>query len=684
MADKIVLITAQKPITGNYTYQPKPATAEIPKLVVAKPPEQPLVVSTENNLLAKVIVTNMGEESIPNPELFKRVHDYYQVNDIVTLTYKSVKFDQAAVADQFSTIVQYRRVFQELQVTSDSYKVFVVTKGVRDTTQLVDQNSKRVQKQFSNLFNTADVLQVQYNKNLLNTVGVTTELVKLAYKKAADDLVTSTDILNRTVNFNRSFVDVVDATDDFFGDANIDDDQIAQVGKTLVSWLTSTDVKAVVLRVVKADVANTTDQKQAQLTKPLLSLTVSTDQAKTFAQKTLVTGYTTSDLTTQATSKSLLDVGITGDTAILLARKTLASVGVVQQQLRYAATKPLFSNFVAGDQVVIAWDIKRVFADQTTNTHLLQFDVSKNLQSSSIAAEQKLLNFNKTLNTGYVTADVFSRTVDYVRKFTDTIDATDDFFGNANIDDDQTARVGKTRIDWVVPQEQLQFNSAKTLNTQFTRLDVLSNRLTKVLQSNSVTQDSSVLRAGKTLASAANSSDQSVKRATKTLLDTSTATDQFSRVVNYQRSFLELVDPTEVVQLTPRKVLLSPAVATDSFSRTVAYVRQLASQTSNSEHRVFDLQVNKLDTGTLTDVRAVTATKILQTAFTRSDTVANTPKKVVAELVTSSDTVSFFKFTNRFFNEIIAAQSSGIINNQSYFAEDYVQPGYAGTNTIIS
>ena len=107
MADKIVLITAQKPITGNYTYQPKPATAEIPKLVVAKPPE--------NNLLTKVIVTNMGEEVFPNPQLFKRVHDYYQVNDTVALTYRSVKFDQVALADQFSLVVQYRRVFQELQ-----------------------------------------------------------------------------------------------------------------------------------------------------------------------------------------------------------------------------------------------------------------------------------------------------------------------------------------------------------------------------------------------------------------------------------------------------------------------------------------------------------------------------------------------------------------------------------------
>jgi hypothetical protein len=243
MADKIVLITAQKPITGNYTYQPKPATAEIPKLVVAKPPEQPLVTGTENNLLAKIIVTNMGEEVFPNPQLFKRVHDYYQVNDTVTLTYRSVKFDQVAVND--TVTLTYRSVFQELQVTSDSYKVFVVNKGVRDTAQLVDQNSKRVQKQFSNLFNTADVPQVTYGKNLLNTVSVTTELVKLAYKKAANDLVTSTDILNRTVNFNRSFADVVDATDDFFGDANIDDDQIAQVGKTLVSWLTSTDVRAV-------------------------------------------------------------------------------------------------------------------------------------------------------------------------------------------------------------------------------------------------------------------------------------------------------------------------------------------------------------------------------------------------------------------------------------------------------
>jgi len=683
MADKIVLITAQKPITGNYTYQPKPATAEIPKLVVAKPPEQPLVASTENNLLAKVVITNMGEEILPNPQLFRRAHDYYQVNDTITLTYRSIKVDLVAATDQFSRTVQYKRVFQQLQVTNDSYKVFVVRKGVVDTVADIELVTKRAQKVLADQVNETDQVRLQPRKVVQDTVSRSEVVVKFP-QKAVNETVASTDVLSRTVNFNRSFSDVVDATDDFFGNANVDDDQTARVGKTLISWLASTDVRSIVLSVVKADVATTTDQKQARLTKPLLSATASTDQARARAQKILATAYTASDLTTQATNKRLLDVGITGDVAALLARKTLASASTTQHQLRYTATKPLISNFVAGDQAVIVWDIKRAFADQTTNAHLLQFGVAKSLQNTSTTTDQKQLNFSKTLNTGYVVADVFSRTVNYVRLFTDTVDATDDFFGSANIDDDQTARVGKTNIDWVDTQEQLQFASAKTLNTQFTRIDVLSNRLTKVAQSNSVAQDSSVFRTGKTLVSNTNSADQNSKRATKVLLDTSTATDQFSRVVNYQRSFLELVDPTEVVQLTPRKVLLSPAVATDSFSRTVAYVRQLASQTTHSEQRVFNSRISKLDTGTTTDSAAARTSKVLQTTFTRSDTVANTARKVAAELVTSSDTVSFFKFTNRFFNEIITAQSSGVINNQSYFAENYAQPGYAGTNTIIS
>jgi hypothetical protein len=655
--------------------------------------------------------------------------------------------------------VQYKRQFQELKVTNDSYKVFTVRKGVVDTVGDIELVTKRAQKVLLDQANETDQVRLQPRKVVQDSV-TRSEVVFKFPRKVVNETVASTDVLNRTVNFKRSFSDLVDATDDFFGSANVDDDQIAQVGKTLVSWLASADVKSILLRVVKADTATTTDQKQANLTKPLFSATASTDQARSRAQKTLATAYTARDLTTQATNKRLLDVGITGDIAALLARKTLASVGTTQHQLRYTARKILPVSFTTTDQISIAWNIKRSFTDQTTNAHLLQFGVSKNLQSTGTTAEQRRLNFNKTLNTAYVAGDVFSRTVNYVRLFTDTVDATDDFFGSANIDDDQTARVGKTNIDWIDTQEQLQFASAKRLNTQFTRIDVLSSRLTKVAQSNTTAQDSRALRTGKTLVTNTSSADQNSKRATKILLDSSALTDQFSRVVDYKRSFLELVDPTEVVQLTPRKVLVSPSITTDTLTRTVGYVRQLASQTTHNEQRVFNSKISKLDTGTLTDqfsrvvnyqrsflelvdqtevvqlrpqkvlvsptvatdtltrtvgyvrqlasqtthneqrvfnskiskldigtltdIRAARATKVLQTTFTRSDTVSNTARKVAAEQVSSSDTVSFFKFTNRFFTEIITAQSSGVINNQSYFAENYAQPGYAGTNTIIS
>jgi hypothetical protein len=44
------------------------------------------------------------------------------------------------------------------------------------------------------------------------------------------------DIAELVVEFNRSVEDSVFSTDDFYGNANIDDDQIALVNKILADW----------------------------------------------------------------------------------------------------------------------------------------------------------------------------------------------------------------------------------------------------------------------------------------------------------------------------------------------------------------------------------------------------------------------------------------------------------------
>jgi hypothetical protein len=637
MADKIVLINAQKPITGNYTYLPKPATADIPQvvsaadsnytaitniqtvlpisagadvlpIVVANLPNSDSTVAASTSINVKVIVTNMGEEVVPNPNLFKRAQEYYTAIDSLTVTYKSLKFDQIAVSDQFQTLVQYRRVFQESKTTNDSYRIVTMRKGIRDTVSNTELVAKRVQKLFNDTFSRTDVKQIRYGKNLLNSVGTTTELVKLAYKKAADDSVNSTDLLTRVVSYKRTFTEYIDATDDFYGSANVDDDQIAQVGKTLVSWLASTDIKSIRLASVKLDFASVLDQKSVRLTKPFSDTETATDQVRFNPGKALASPVLGTDTSIVNTGKKLLDTMPVSDVKLVRAAKVLLDTTIFGDQFRYLGKKVLGDSYVTSDVILRTWSAQRLFSENSSTAERLIFNTAK--VSLDTVAPVELTKFStfKTLSTTYSVGDLFTRAVNYNRVVTDFVDATDDFFGSANIDDDQTARIGKTTIDLLSNTELLRFDLAKQLKTSFIGTDTVSNSAQKIL------------------------------------LDGFTRSDIVNKSIN----------------------------------------KGTASNLQNSEQTVFAVQPVKLDTTLTSDPKLVKATKSLQDSFSSADAAVKTPKKAFAELTASSDTVSFYKFANRFFNEVIAAQSSGIINNQSYFAENYIQPGYAGTNTIIS
>ena len=58
--------------------------------------------------------------------------------------------------------------------------------------------------------------------------------------------------------------------------------------------------------------------------------------------------------------------------------------------------------------------------------------------------------------------------------------------------------------------------------------------------------------------------------------------------------------------------------------------------------------------------------------------------KPLAEIMSSLDVISFFKFKGLLFLETAATNDSGFINNQNYFAGAYTTAGYVGTNTNFS
>jgi hypothetical protein len=418
MADKIVLITAQKPITGSYTYLPKPAVVDTPNIVAAKPTDISVTAAADTSVQVSVVVTNMGEESLVNPSLFKRVSDFYELSDTVSLTYSQKKLEQVGTADDFTRTVQYGRVFPEYLTTGDSYKTFFNNKVLQNTVVSAETSFKQLSKIFTSEFTRTDVVNITYGK-LVRDAANSNDTVYKYNNKGVVNVISSSDTFARVLNLKRNFADLIDATDDFYGAANIDDDQIAYVGKTLVNWATSSDIKSVVLNTYRYDTAAVTELNYFSLTKPLADVSTVTELIKLSPQKVLLDTFNSSDKASFVGNKVLLDVSGTADSKTVLYDKKLSDIGGLQDTFTYTGTKSLQDQYGVTDGFSSAWQAYRVLYDYTGNTQVVSFNIAPSLLSYTQATERTEISSSKELHDYYNTSDSLDIAVGYKRTFID-------------------------------------------------------------------------------------------------------------------------------------------------------------------------------------------------------------------------------------------------------------------------
>jgi dihydroneopterin aldolase len=684
MADKIVQVTASKIVVTNPVYSPKLVELPVPKLVVAN--AQPVAITTSvENLKLTGIVTNMGEGSIPNPFLFKRLNDEYTNTDVVSMQYLQTKLEQAITPDQFSRVVNYGRVFQEVQTPSDIYKIFFVNKVVATPLISVDTPALTVIKPFKDFGRLLDVPAIVLGKTLSPQVAYIQELVNLAYLKNSNETVVSGEDFRRQVDFKRSFHNTVYATDDFLGNANIDDDQTARVGKTLVNWATSIDIHKVNASKSLITPTATSEQKSFALTKPPTSQSFLSSQTSLGFAKMLSSTSTPADQFNYQTGKALTNISAVGEQHTTQVLKLLVTQAESTEQKQVNLQKPLFSNTVNSDTVIKTWQAQRQFASQTnTGTHI-SFGIGYRLLDNLVSSEQNQKSFEKALSTTFNPIDQINTQVDYIRSFLDLVNSTDDFFGSANIDDDQTARVGKHILNTLLPTDQHSIVSLKGLNTQYFAGEQARLQTSKVLSSTFSSTELAVYAAGKVLLSTSAAIEQQSFSTSKLLATVSTSTDTFSRIVSYNRQLTDLFITGNFVTKNINKELITPTTTTEQITTQTDFKRLLSNLINGTEQTAKISQTPKQELVLLQEQARKSTTKVLQTiVLQQEDLVQKIPKKTLLSQTNTGESIDFFKFGNRFFNEIATTNDSGVINNQGYFAESYVEPGYAGTNTNFS
>ena len=677
MVDKVINVTVPPIFANTVAYTDK----VVPNVTV---PQLTTAVTTDT---LNFVFTGMGEDSLPNPQLFKRGQEYLNTLDALNLRNSKIFLEQNTVTDSFSRILTYRRIFTEINSTSELFRISI-GKNLVDTGTIIEQNLKAAYKVFQDTAVKFDNSYFTVNKGLVDTVQKADQ-VRLFTGKNLSETKYLTDVFNRTVAYSRVFVDSVDATDDFFGEANIDDDQIARIGKNVVDYTNTTDTKYINISTVKADTGNILDQPAIRVNKSLFDNYSVTEQKYLQVNKTVIDTATFLDTKTFSVQKGLVDSGNLQEQLSNSVSKVLSSVGTVAEQAAKSTAIIKLDNISSQDEATTQWSVIRSFAEisQVTSADPTFAANKTNIDITAISDTAYKYQDKVFLDTGYL-SDNFNRTVSYNRLFLDSIDATDDFYGEANVDDDQTARFGKNLIDYVASADT--FNRTVDFNRTFT--DSFTNQDYQYVSANKVLVDyvassdtfTRTVDFNRTFIDSPVTQDYTYILANKILSDFVVSSDSITTEVGYNRTFTDSSANQDYQYILANKVLTETISSTDTFTRTVDFNRIFTDSLANQDYQYLSFNKSLSDLTISSDIISNSISTVQLDNFTSTDITYKNPGKVQSDSVTTSDMLTFLKYINQLYYEVITSNDSGFINNQSYFAGTYVEPGYVGTNTYFT
>jgi len=582
MTADLTVITSADNITAQVTEPQITATTSTGNIIVSTS-------TKEKELVANTV--NLGEENNPDPTIHYRKNEYLSIIDKI----------RATILKQLGT---------------------------------------------SENIVTTDLAIKLLNKNIID-LGYINEQLSLNTKKILEDL--------------------IDATDDFYGLANIDDDQIASVQKILIDYLiglsdlsyrtinksieiaaiTNTLDKKLVEKVLQdnfnipdifsrlvnyirifTETQNITDQAILASIK-ILNNTISSQDVKIINFQKVLTDYLTgtTDYTSKNINKILLDQSTNAETI----NKLLNKIYLDQTLLAQQNTKLVAKVFNDKSNYIIDTNSKiysKNTLDQTTNSDFNIKLISKTTQdqpiTSDILKSASIKIFNNSISSqdiNYIltslqkldniqTISTFFTIVNFIKIFSDQVDATDDFYGLANIDDDQIASFQKVIIDQITLLDQFirQVNFYRSLSditsgiTESSSKDINPNYRDQFNTSELNSKNISKITQDQTA-----NSEQVKFTSTKILNDQLDATDDFyglaniddDQIASFQKVLADyLTGTTEYTSKNINKILLDQSTNAEIINKLLnkIYLDQtlLAQQNTKLVEKVFNDKLNSL------------------------------------------------------------------------------------------
>jgi len=581
----------------------------------------------------------------------KILNDSFAKTDITYLNAKIVKSNSFSSRDNLTTLILWDRNFSD-QLT-----------GVTDTKTVNISLIKR------DIVNTSDVLNttVSFNRNFTDVVTNTEykyfnintlilDIGNIAEAKAANftrpltDSITGSELLTKQVNYQRTLLDTVDATDDYYGAATVGDDEYFSFNKGLVETVLTTESTYFSNSNQLTDTATNSSTSYYTFTKPNSEQVVNSEQIRKQSNILLLDVNITSETKYFNASLVKLDTATTGEIFSRTADYTrsfsdisiIADTAKLTNQLRKQDTVTISSADVFSSLV----NYVKNYLDTSNTSENLSKVIGKFLTDVGQTAETKYLQFQKYLTDSVSKNDTITTATNYLRSFQDMVDATDDYYGAATVGDDEYAQFNKVVVDSIITSETRYVYATKILSDQFTSVDSKAAAVAKTLAD--------------TLSITA--VDYITRGPSKGLQDTTTINE--TKIFGIGKYLVDLTYTSENKYFNVAKYLADIASTSEQLTRAVNKAL-LDSTTSIPESASFVVGKYSADT------------------INKADTQQSSIQPKQFDTVHFMDVLTFLKSGGYIFTDSIHSTDSGTINNQNYFASSYVTPGYAGTNVTF-
>ena len=570
-------------------------------------------------------------------------------------------------------------------------------------------------KYLQHLTSSIDVARKNFGKSLIDVIAQS-EVLSQHIKPFKIDTATTIDAFSRVVYFRRTFEELVDATDDFYGVTNIDDDQTAFVekrinesftqieefrksfGKIFNESFTRSEIISKVASLLKLETANTIEQYKVTIALVKLDNASIADQvSKIFSRGLTAELVSTNDIPSKSISTIYSDVFNLSDfiTNISYNKLVLEIVGYSE---RTSFEISRISSDIANVPDLIAKAFSKPVADDSTTIADILFEkhifvsieeFSGNYFSELYTELQYSPEFGYTTNPVYLTDVITS--FGFSKTILDIVDATDDFYGVTNVDDDQTAYVNKVLNDWLAVQdlfdrtviyirsfaesishyEELKFSFNKSILEVSNTIETINKDLSTILSDTVVkvdtvfklvskassdligyselllysigkniveivsTTEALAISVAKILSDTTINSELINKSFGKTSSDSVSNTDQ--NVLLFNKAENEITSTTELFRITTNQVSSDAISISEIFSRVFVAIRDFSENSYISE--VFSKSFFKATNELLSIADVVTniiAPNKVETLYT-TEVISTVTNKVLTDLVGSTD-----------------------------------------------